>query len=152
MSYLAFVDQNAAAATLSNMVVYKQQVVIPTSGPASTDFPIFTTESSMGRFVPLEVWFHIDANSGVNTLTFTSSVGFDANRTNICSSTSRGGTTLANQLQQYRALKFATTFASNYSNCVASGSTTVYLRVTAYPSSTLTGTVFILGYYTGMRP
>ncbi len=155
MSYLPFSDQNAASSTLSNLTVYKQQIVIPTSG-APLNYLLFTTESNMGQFTPTAVWFHVDDNSGVATLTFTCSIGHNGPATydNICASAVRGSATLALQLQQFKAVNFATRIATSYYAGYATPAnvaTGVYARVTATPASQITGTFFVGGYYTGME-
>lgn len=162
MSFIPFVDQNVAAATLSNSVVYKKQVTLPASGVVTVDYPLFTTEANMGQFVASEVWAHIDNNSGVNTLTFTASIGHTAAPYDtVCASAVRGSATLALQYQQYKAVVLATRLASGYYapappavsyGTPANVATTVNLRVTSHPASQMIITFFVIGYYTGMRP
>lgn len=155
MSYLPFADQNVAAATLSNLVVYKASAsFVPGAVPVNT--LLFTTAANMGQFVPLEVWFHVDDNSANNAVTVTCSVGHNGPATydNICASAIRGsGATVALQLRQYKAVVFPTRIASTYYQTAtpANVATGVYVRMTGAPGTLVTGTFFVVGYYTGMR-
>ena len=157
---MGFVDANAAAATLSNLVVYKQQVTLAPAAVTPYITSLFATEADRGQFVPLDVWFHVDDNSGVNTLTFTCSVGHTgsgggATYDNVCASAVRGSAaTAALQLRQYKAVRFAMRIDSTYYACATTANVVqnVYVRVTANPASQIIGTFFVIGYYTGMRP
>lgn len=159
MSHLAFVDANSAASTLSNLVVFKKQVTLTSTATVPYTISLLITEANRGQFVPFDVWFHVDDNSGIDTLTFTCSIGHTgsggtANYDNVCASDVRGSSTVAVQLRQYKAVRFPVRIDSTYYGIATLNNTVqnVYLRVTANPASQIIGTFFIMGYYTGMRP
>lgn len=156
MSHLPFADPNVAAATLSNLAIYKATVTL--TGGAATPYNVVlgTTEAHMGQFVPVQVWFHVESNSGLNTLTFTASVGHNAAAyDNVCASAPYGSAaTVDTQLRQYKAVLMGMRVATGKYNCAtpANTATPLYLRVSASPASTIVGTVFVVGFYTGARP
>lgn len=157
MSFLPFIGKDAAAATMSNLVLYKKQVVITTTAGTS-NYVIYDTEGWYGRFVPLEVWFHVDDNGGNDQRQFTASIGYGLAPAAICPSAVRGttGTTAALQLRVNKAVRFptniATTYATGYASNEGAVTQPVYLQVTVPPAGQITGTFFVVGYYTGMRP
>ena len=160
MSHLAFIDQAAAASTLSNMVIYKKQVTLDPAAVTPYVTSLLITEADRGQFVPVDVWFHVDDNSGLDTLTFTCSVGHTGSGggvtyDNVCASAIRGSAaTAALQLRQYKAVRFAMRIDSTYYACATTNNAqqNVYVRVTANPAAQIIGTFFVIGYYTGMRP
>lgn len=156
MSHIPFADPNVAAATMSNLVLYSQDVTISGTGTIL----LFNADGDRGQFVPLEVWFHVTGNSGSDQRQFSASIGhIAALYENICQNAVRGTTTTtaALQLRVNKAVKFttriATTYFANYATPATPGlSTPVYLNVTVAPSAAISGTFFVVGYYTGMRP
>ena len=157
MSYLPFTDQNVAAGSLSNLVVYTKQVVLTAAAPTPVTETLLTTQRQSGRFVPQEIWFHGDDNGGSNTSSFAASVGTDISGPTydtISASATYGGATLANQLQQYRAVRMTMRANTTYTKGATDDNTysTIRLRVGTSPATTLTLTFYVVGYYTGMRP
>lgn len=153
MSYTPFDFQDLPAATLSNLVVFKKQVVIASGTPNPTDYVLATTDATYGSFTPTDVRMHVD--SAVVTNTFTSQIGHNATFDNMVASNTKGSAaTLALQLNQFKFDTFTLRNASTYFNNAtpANVATDIKLRVTTPPASNATITFFVVGYYTGMRP
>lgn len=159
MSHIPFASPDVAAATMSNLALYSTDVIISGVGTSL----LFTPDPRNGQFVVLEVWFHVTDNSANDQRQFTASIGHGGGSLdNICASAVRGTTTTtaALQLRVKKAVKFDTRIASTYyvgyavpGNPGAPGvATPVYLNVTVAPSAAISGTFFVVGYHTGMRP
>lgn len=157
MSHLPFSDPNVAASTLSNFVIYKKNVSIS----ALADLLLFTTEENMGQFVATQVWVHINDNAGSDTRTFTATVGHNASTydniaTSGTTSVFGGAAATDYNVKNNKAVLMPGRIASSYYNTAtpANVATPVYMKITSAvsPAATITATVYVVGFYTGMRP
>lgn len=152
MSYIPFKIPQAAD-TLSNYVVYRKQVNMA----AVAQTTLFTTNPTMGSFVPTEVLFHVDsAVSGLVTATFAIGFGTITNPfDNIVARVTKGsGVAGANDLRVNKrvALLIRAATGTNGTATPANASTAVKIDVTTATASAMLCTFFVGGYYTGMRP
>lgn len=157
--------------TFSNFAAYKTTNI---NLAATGQTPLLTTDNNMGRFVVTEVVLHIDNAAGGDFQTFNSSIGWTGPNYEDVADIQQKGTTSTNsslnglrlrtnKFERYN-LRYFYTFSSPTASPTAQGyasgygtpenaATTINLNVTATIFSVgSTGTIVVVGYYTGMRP
>lgn len=155
MTYLP-VKTPSAVETFSIFVAYRQSAALNTTGTTV----LLTADDNMGMFVPTEIYFHVDANSD-DLKTFTMSIGWNGAYNNIVASVVQGTTQTTStfnylRLKPNRFFKLPlTSSGTGYATYATTANTATAIRLnisaTTMPVGA-TGTFFVVGYYTGMRP
>ncbi len=157
--------------TFSNFAAYKTSGINLAATGLTT---LLTTDDNMGRFVVTEVILHLDSVVGGNYQTFNSSIGWTVPTYADVADLQQKGSTETDS--SYNGLWLRTTkferynlrYFYTYSSPTASptarsyavgyatpenAATVISLNITAtILDAGSTGTIVVIGYYTGMRP
>lgn len=157
--------------TFSNFAAYKTTGINLAANGQTT---LLTTDDNMGSFVVTEVVLHLDSVVGGDLQTFNSSLGWTAPNYAEIASLQQKGTTdsdsglnglrlRTNKFERYNLRYFYTygtptssptaqSYATGYAT-PANTATVIQLNITATNlDAGSTGTIVVVGYYTGMRP
>ena len=157
--------------TFSNFAAYKTTGIDLAATGQTT---LLTTDNNMGNFVVTEVVLHLDSVVGGNYQTFNSSIGWTGPGYEDVADLQQKGSTetnsaynglwlRTNKFERYNLRYFYTygtptssptaqSYATGYAT-PANTATVIQLNITAtILDAGSTGTIVVVGYYTGMRP